>query len=272
MKNSFVLYTEYMDQIEMLSMEQRGMLFTTIMAYASEKALPEGYACDGMVSMAFSFIKARLDKDAEKYDSIVEARRRAGKAGGRPCKNDPEPRKAKETDALKENQTKAKKANAFFEKQTKAKKPDNDNVNDSDNENNNDILKTFCTEPEQLAPCQSNSAPETNEPTVIDMLLIDGSTYGVSKSDFDYYVQLYKGVDVMAELRKMAGWCYGNPQKRKTQRGIKRFITNWLSKAQDSGQRSNAAKTANNKFNNFKQRDYDYGALEAQLLGMGGGG
>ena len=36
-KNSFVLYVEYLQNIELLSMEQRGELFTAIMHYASGK-------------------------------------------------------------------------------------------------------------------------------------------------------------------------------------------------------------------------------------------
>lgn len=68
MKNSFVIYTDYMEQVELLTMEQRGILFTSIMAYASEKELPD---MDGMTKMAFSFIKATMDRDMEKYRQTV---------------------------------------------------------------------------------------------------------------------------------------------------------------------------------------------------------
>ena len=116
MKNSFVIYTDYMEQVELLTMEQRGILFTSIMAYASEKELPD---MDGMTKMAFSFIKATMDRDMEKYRQTVEKRKEAGKLGGRP-----------KADGSSEKQSKAKKANGFSEKQDKAKKPDNDSVND----------------------------------------------------------------------------------------------------------------------------------------------
>lgn len=109
MKNSFVMYTDYMEQINLLTMEQRGLLFTAIMQYASGDALPE---MDGMTGMAFSFIKSKMDRDFEKYQQTVEKRKEAGKLGGRP--------KAK---GFEEKQEKAKKANGFSEKQTKAKKP-----------------------------------------------------------------------------------------------------------------------------------------------------
>ena len=82
-KTSFVLYTDYLEQIEMLSREQRGDLITAIFYHVSGMEIPE---LDGMTNMAFSFIRSRLDKDGEKYQSIVEKRREAGKKGGRPSK------------------------------------------------------------------------------------------------------------------------------------------------------------------------------------------
>ena len=61
-KNSFVLYVEYLQNIELLSMEQRGELFTAIMHYASGKEVED---LDGMVMMAFSLIRSQMDRDNE---------------------------------------------------------------------------------------------------------------------------------------------------------------------------------------------------------------
>ena len=156
MKNSFVIYTDYMEQVELLTMEQRGILFTSIMAYASEKELPD---MDGMTKMAFSFIKATMDRDMEKYRQTVEKRKEAGKLGGRPKADSSSEKqskakkadgssekqsKAKKADGSSEKQSKAKKANGFSEKQDKAKKPDNDSVNDNDNVNVNDKKTYTC--------------------------------------------------------------------------------------------------------------------------------
>lgn len=33
----------------------------------------------------------------------------------------------------------------------------------------------------------------------------------------------------------MKGWLDANPTKRKTRRGVKRFVNNWLSRTQDQG-------------------------------------
>jgi hypothetical protein len=42
-------------------------------------------------------------------------------------------------------------------------------------------------------------------------------------------------VDVFLELAKMESWLDANPAKRKTKKGIKRFVNSWLSRAQDQG-------------------------------------
>jgi hypothetical protein len=39
----------------------------------------------------------------------------------------------------------------------------------------------------------------------------------------------------MQQLRSMKAWCQANPTKRKTTKGIKRFITSWLTREQDRG-------------------------------------
>ena len=42
----------------------------------------------------------------------------------------------------------------------------------------------------------------------------------------------YPNVDVEAELRAMRGWLKANASKRKTLAGVKRFVGNWLGKAE----------------------------------------
>lgn len=85
--------------------------------------------------------------------------------------------------------------------------------------------KDICTEVSEIPPV----------PPVIQILLNDGSKYGVTQEEVDKYSELYPAVDVMQELRKMVGWSDSNPQKRKTKSGIRKFINSWLSKAQDQG-------------------------------------
>lgn len=53
--------------------------------------------------------------------------------------------------------------------------------------------------------------------------------------DFDVqqWVALYPAVDVRQELRNIKGWLIASPQRRKTKRGIARFINSWMSRTQN---------------------------------------
>ena len=108
------------------------------------------------------------------------------------------------------------------------------------------------------------------EEAVIELTLNDKSQYTVYKTDIDRWSELYPAVDVIQELRKMAGWIEANPKKRKTRTGIKKFINSWLSKVQDKGGNlvgmprtttlSNTGKP--NRFINYEQRSWDFNALD----------
>jgi hypothetical protein len=77
---------------------------------------------------------------------------------------------------------------------------------------------------------------ETQTDSVVGTLpLNDGSEYGVSKQMLDELAALYPAVDVLQQLRNIKGWLVGNPTRRKTRRGIVKFITAWMAKEQDRG-------------------------------------
>lgn len=86
--------------------------------------------------------------------------------------------------------------------------------------------------------------PEIVLPPVISIPLNDGSFKGVTQQEIDEWQKLYPAVDVMQQLRSMAGWCKSNPQKRKTKSGVNRFINAWLSREQDKPHYSNRASPA----------------------------
>ena len=90
----------------------------------------------------------------------------------------------------------------------------------SESESNTDI----CSEQKAAA-----------EPPVITLPLNTGEEYPVTQRDAEGWMELYPAVDVMQCLRNMKGWLMSNPAKRKTARGITRFITTWLQKEQDRG-------------------------------------
>lgn len=81
-------------------------------------------------------------------------------------------------------------------------------------------------------PDSKESAPT---PSGILLPLNDKSCYDVPLDKIALWRETYPAVDIEQELRRMIAWLDSNPTKRKTQRGIERFVNNWLARTQDSG-------------------------------------
>ncbi len=83
------------------------------------------------------------------------------------------------------------------------------------------------------------SGKQTSEPEadVEALVLNDGSEWRPNETLFAEYVRLYPNVDVKQQFNEMRSWCLSNPKKRKTRRGITRFVNSWLSREQDRGYR-----------------------------------
>lgn len=68
----------------------------------------------------------------------------------------------------------------------------------------------------------------------------------VSDIKYNTYIKLvqnlsssiYSGVDVCTEIKRAAIWEDNNPSKKKTPRGVPRFLCGWMDRAQNSGQRT----------------------------------
>ena len=67
------------------------------------------------------------------------------------------------------------------------------------------------------------------------MLLNNGDTYEPEQADIIQWQKTYPAIDVHQELNAMESWLDANPTRRKTPKGIKRFINSWLARAQDRG-------------------------------------
>lgn len=99
---------------------------------------------------------------------------------------------------------------------------------------------TIITTKEPLEPLLT-----TNKANVfIELPLNDGSFHFVSNEDVEQYEKLYPAVEVKQEIRNMLGWLDSNPTRRKTKTGIKRFITSWLARTQNSGGNKKAVRQA----------------------------
>lgn len=82
-----------------------------------------------------------------------------------------------------------------------------------------------------------SSELEAPEPALSGILLplIDKTNYNIPLSKIEKWKEAYPAVDVEQELHKMTVWLDSNPQRKKTRRGIDRFINTWLSREQDKG-------------------------------------
>lgn len=102
--------------------------------------------------------------------------------------------------------------------------------------------KDICTEPQA--------------PPVLTMILNTGEEYPFDQKYVDEMQTLYPAVDVLQEMREMKAWLKNNPSRRKTRRGIKSFVNNWLSREQDRG---SAKQFRQNKptFSEIQNRRYD---------------
>lgn len=94
--------------------------------------------------------------------------------------------------------------------------------------------KSIIENPTDSCPEPDEPAAEP-EPPVITLPLNTGKEYPVMAMDVREYKDLYPAVDVEQALRSMRGWLLANPRKRKTARGIRRFISSWLDREQNRG-------------------------------------
>lgn len=109
-------------------------------------------------------------------------------------------------------------------------------------------IEDVCTEP------LASSAPETalDAPAII---LNDGSEWRPTVADINEWRKFYTGVDVVRELGRMRQWCISNPSKRKTARGVRRFVTNWLDSEQN--RQGKYSRSGQNQKDKYTQRMED---------------
>lgn len=116
-KNSFVLYTDLIHTVDILTDEQAGKLFKHILLYVNDY---DPVADDQLTKVTFEPIKQQLKRDLRKYEKRIKVAKDNGAKGGRP-----------------KNPTKPKITQPFSEK---PKKPVSVSVSDSVNVNVSDSV------------------------------------------------------------------------------------------------------------------------------------
>ena len=109
-------------------------------------------------------------------------------------------------------------------------------------------IEDVCTEP--LASSEPEAALDA--PAII---LNDGSEWRPTVADINEWRKFYSGIDVVRELGRMRQWCISNPAKRKTARGVRRFVTNWLDSEQN--RQGKYSRSGQNQKDKYTQRMED---------------
>ena len=86
--------------------------------------------------------------------------------------------------------------------------------------------------------------------------------YPVHEAYVREWESAYPAVDVRGQLRKMRSWCIANPDRRKTSKGIFRFVDNWLTRDQNRGGSRSRAGSNENKLEYMKRARHYLGNPE----------
>lgn len=78
-KKSVILYTEWAQPLKALSLEDKGRIFDAILSYSETGETP--HFDSNAAEMAFSFIRLRIDENAQKWAYVRQKRREAGRRG-----------------------------------------------------------------------------------------------------------------------------------------------------------------------------------------------
>lgn len=237
MNTSFVLFTKINDVVKELTNEQKGILFQAILDYQETGVVPD---MDILIRVVFLPIKHDMDYCTEQREESLRKKSEAGK-------------KSAEVRAAKANEKKHKATMLNNVEQCSAMlNTGQHNVNVNIDVNNNDKdIKAIGT---------GLKAPL---PAVISLPLNDGTLYPITQPDIDKWTELYPAVNVISELRKMVGWLDANKDRRKTRKGVLRFVVNWLSGQQDKSPQKGTQMVKTTRFANFTGRDTD---IEAETL------
>jgi hypothetical protein len=90
------------------------------------------------------------------------------------------------------------------------------------------------TEAEVCAEAKTASTPEPEIPVMFFPIIGKEKQFPIHQKDIDEWQETYLGVDVMQDVKKCRQWNIDNPKNRKTVNGIRKHISAWLGRTQDS--------------------------------------
>lgn len=170
-QNSFVLYTDYIQHVSLLSDQEAGQLFKALFHFVDDGTEPD---FTGSLKMCFSFISSQIQRDKAKYRDICEKRAAAGSKGGK--------------------QKQANLANANFVKQKQANLADTDTVTDTENITDTEI-NYICSVLNQAKAAAGSKGRLKPNSYCLGELYNAGIGYGEMKAVAEELVENEKDVD-----------------------------------------------------------------------------
>ena len=188
-KNSFVIYTDCLEQLEVIPDAERGVLFLDVLRYARTGIMPN--IENPFLKALFLGFKNQIDRDCAKYEEVCKKRAEAGRNGGNQRVANLKQSQANGSNCLNVE------ANASNTKQSqasgsniKANQADNDSDNDSDNVI--DIKKS------------KGKTSRFTPPTIQEVKsFIDEKGYSI---DAEAFIAFYESKGWMVGKNKMKDW------------------------------------------------------------------
>lgn len=215
-RNSFIFYRSFYESIREFPKENRADVYDAICALALDG---EEIGLEGIAKAIFILIKPQIEANNKRYMS--------GKVQ----------KKRKSTEKEERNTSEVEANDKRNGSETEAKRKQNGSEVEANEECRMKNVECRMKNEKMYAKSDERSTP------IASIILKDGTVYHVEEHQAQMWKELFPDVNVEIELKKMQAWSDANPGKRKTARGVKAFIVNWLSREQKGAvQKSEAPK------------------------------
>ena len=94
----------------------------------------------------------------------------------------------------------------------------------------------LCPEPKKI---DSEQEDKTIYADVSAIPLNDGTEWRMPLELYEEYVKAYPALDIKQEVSQMRIWALSNPTRRKTKRGMTKFVNGWLERSQNNPRKNN---------------------------------
>ena len=246
--DGFVFYRSFFEALAFLPDAERLAAYEAICRYGLNGEAPE---TGGIVASVFALIKPQIDANNKRR----EAGRKGGQAISKQTESKPEANASKqEANGSKNKQTEAncKQVEAKVKEKEKVKDKVKDKVKEKVKEKDKEIKEKVNQKESGLAPYGLSSELESEVKNFI------AARKQMRKPMTDRAVELFiKRVQTL-----------GNSDAERIAMIQTAIERGWQTVYPPKDEKPKATKP--NRFNTFEQRDYDYDALEADLIGLGG--